>query len=423
METCRRAARPKAGGRERTEAEAVYAEPENMATVQLKNIKKVYPFESGAERAQRKKSRGEPLEKKRVNLQITDEGVVAVQEFNLDIADKEFIVLVGPSGCGKSTTLRMVAGLEEISGGELIIDGKLMNDVAPKDRDIAMVFQNYALYPHMTVYENMAFSLKLRKEPKDVIDKKVREAAEILDITQYLERKPKALSGGQRQRVAIGRAIVRDPKVMLMDEPLSNLDAKLRNEMRAEIIKLRERINTTFIYVTHDQTEAMTLGDRIVIMRDGYIQQIGTPQEVFNHPSNLFVAGFIGMPVMNFFDAKLIREDKKFFVQLADEKVELDPEKEARLLAKDVQSQDVILGVRPEHTVLAKEGIPAKVDVSEMMGSSVHLHVSAEGRDVIIIVPTIEMEGNYKIGDQVHFTFGGNVAHVFSKETEKNLEW
>ena len=394
-----------------------------MATVQLKNIKKVYPFESGAERAQRKKSRGEPLEKKKVNLQITDEGVVAVQEFNLDIADKEFIVLVGPSGCGKSTTLRMVAGLEEISGGELIIDGKLMNDVAPKDRDIAMVFQNYALYPHMTVYENMAFSLKLRKEPKDVIDRKVREAAEILDITQYLERKPKALSGGQRQRVAIGRAIVRDPKVMLMDEPLSNLDAKLRNEMRAEIIKLRERINTTFIYVTHDQTEAMTLGDRIVIMRDGYIQQIGTPQEVFNHPSNLFVAGFIGMPVMNFFDAKLIREDKKFFVQLADEKVELDPEKEARLLAKDVQSQDVILGVRPEHTVLAKEGIPAKVDVSEMMGSSVHLHVSAEGRDVIIIVPTIEMEGNYKIGDQVHFTFGGNVAHVFSKETEKNLEW
>ena len=393
-----------------------------MATVQLKNIKKVYPFVSGEQKKSKKKKADEP-EKKKVNLQITDEGVVAVQEFNLDIADKEFIVLVGPSGCGKSTTLRMVAGLEEISGGELIIDGKLMNDVAPKDRDIAMVFQNYALYPHMTVYENMAFSLKLRKEPKDVIDKKVREAAEILDITQYLERKPKALSGGQRQRVAIGRAIVRDPKVMLMDEPLSNLDAKLRNEMRAEIIKLRERINTTFIYVTHDQTEAMTLGDRIVIMRDGYIQQIGTPQEVFDHPANLFVAGFIGMPVMNFFDAKLIREDKKFFVQLADEKVELDPEKEARLLAKDVQSQDVILGVRPEHTVLAKEGIPAKVDVSEMMGSSVHLHVSAEGRDVIIIVPTIEMEGNYKIGDQVHFTFGGNVAHVFSKETEKNLEW
>ena len=389
-----------------------------MATVQLKNIKKVYPFVSGEGK---KKKKGEP-EKKKNNLQITDEGVVAVQEFNLDIADKEFIVLVGPSGCGKSTTLRMVAGLEEISGGELYIDGKLVNDVAPKDRDIAMVFQNYALYPHMSVYDNMAFSLKLRKESKDVIDKKVREAAEILDITQYLERKPKALSGGQRQRVAIGRAIVRDPKVMLMDEPLSNLDAKLRNEMRAEIIKLRERINTTFIYVTHDQTEAMTLGDRIVIMRDGYIQQIGTPQEVFNHPANLFVAGFIGMPVMNFFDAKLIRECEKFFVELAGQKVELAAEKEARLLKNDVQSQDVTLGVRPEHTELTPEGVPATVDVSEMMGSSVHLHVSAEGRDVIIIVPTIDMKGHYSIGDKVHFSFKGNVAHVFSKETEKNLE-
>ena len=392
-----------------------------MATVQLKNIKKVYPFVSGEQKKKKKKA-DEP-EKKKVNLQITDEGVVAVQEFNLDIADKEFIVLVGPSGCGKSTTLRMVAGLEEISSGELIIDGKLVNDVAPKDRDIAMVFQNYALYPHMTVYDNMAFSLKLRKEPKDVIDKKVREAAEILDITQYLERKPKALSGGQRQRVAIGRAIVRDPKVMLMDEPLSNLDAKLRNEMRAEIIKLRERINTTFIYVTHDQTEAMTLGDRIVIMRDGYIQQIGTPQEVFDHPANLFVAGFIGMPVMNMFDAKLIREGDKYFAQLADYKVELSPEKEARLLKNDVKSQDVILGVRPEHTDLADKGVAAKVDVSEMMGSSVHLHVSAEGRDVIIIVPTIDMKGNYAIGDQLHFAFQGNVVHVFSKETEKNLEF
>ena len=393
-----------------------------MATVQLKNIKKVYPFISGEQKKSKKKKADEP-EKKKVNLQITDEGVVAVQSFNLDIADKEFIVLVGPSGCGKSTTLRMVAGLEEITDGELIIDGKLMNDVAPKDRDIAMVFQNYALYPHMSVYDNMAFSLKLRKESKDVIDQKVREAAEILDITQYLDRKPKALSGGQRQRVAIGRAIVRAPKVMLMDEPLSNLDAKLRNEMRAEIIKLRERINTTFIYVTHDQTEAMTLGDRIVIMRDGYIQQIGTPQEVFNHPANLFVAGFIGMPVMNFFDAELKREGDKYFVELEGVKVELDAEKEARLKGKDVQSQSVILGVRPEHTQLTKDGVPAKVDVSEMMGSSVHLHVSAAGRDVIIIVPTIDMEGNYKIGDQVHFSFTGNVAHVFSKETEKNLEW
>ena len=393
-----------------------------MASVQLKNIKKVYPYISGEDKKKNKKKNADEPEKK-INLQITDEGVVAVQQFSLDIKDKEFIVLVGPSGCGKSTTLRMVAGLEEISGGELIIDGKVMNDVAPKDRDIAMVFQNYALYPHMTVYENMAFSLKLRHTAKDEIDRKVREAARILDITQYLERKPKALSGGQRQRVAIGRAIVRAPKVMLMDEPLSNLDAKLRNEMRAEIIKLRQRIDTTFMYVTHDQTEAMTLGDRIVIMRDGYIQQIGTPQEVFNHPANLFVAGFIGMPVMNFFDAELKREGNNYFVELSGVKVQLDEKKTARLLKNNVQSQPITLGVRPEHTNIAEKGVPAKVDVSEMMGSSVHLHVNADGRDVIIIVPILDMEDNYNYGDLVHFTFAGNVAHVFSKETGKNLEF
>ncbi|MCR5811157.1 MAG: sn-glycerol-3-phosphate ABC transporter ATP-binding protein UgpC [Lachnospiraceae bacterium] len=393
-----------------------------MASVQLNNIKKVYPYISGEDKKKNKKKNADEPEKK-INLQITDEGVVAVQQFSLDIKDKEFIVLVGPSGCGKSTTLRMVAGLEEISGGELIIDGKVMNDVAPKDRDIAMVFQNYALYPHMTVYENMAFSLKLRHTAKDEIDRKVREAARILDITQYLERKPKALSGGQRQRVAIGRAIVRAPKVMLMDEPLSNLDAKLRNEMRAEIIKLRQRIDTTFMYVTHDQTEAMTLGDRIVIMRDGYIQQIGTPQEVFNHPANLFVAGFIGMPVMNFFDAELKREGNNYFVELSGVNVQLDEKKTARLLKNNVQSQPITLGVRPEHTHVSDTGVPAKVDVSEMMGSSVHLHVNADGRDVIIIVPTLDMESNYNYGDLVHFTFAGNVAHVFSKETDKNLEF
>ena len=394
-----------------------------MATVVLKNVKKIYPFVSGEEKKKKKKK--DEHEEKKANLQITDQGVVAVQEFNLEIADKEFIVLVGPSGCGKSTTLRMIAGLEEITEGELYIDGKLMNDVAPKDRDIAMVFQNYALYPHMTVYENMAFSLKLRKEKKNVIDKKVRQAAEILDITQYLDRKPKALSGGQRQRVAIGRAIVRDPSVFLMDEPLSNLDAKLRNQMRAEIIKLRKRLDTTFIYVTHDQTEAMTLGDRIVIMRDGYIQQIGTPQEVFNNPRNLFVAGFIGSPQMNFFDAKLVRDGDKYFVELGGYKVELDAEKEARLAANDVQTQDVTLGVRPEHTTIVDKpnGIAARVDVIEMMGSSVHLHVSAEGRDVIIIVPTLDMKDQYAMGDTVHFAFEGSVAHVFSKENEKNLEW
>ena len=419
METCRKAVHPNADGREGTSGGGRVSGVGNMASVQLKDIKKIYPH-SGGDKKKAKKDAGP---EKKVNLQITDEGVVAVQAFNLDIADKEFIVLVGPSGCGKSTTLRMIAGLEEISAGELYIDGKLMNDVAPKDRDIAMVFQNYALYPHMTVYENMAFSLKLRKESKDVIDRKVHEAAEILDITQYLDRKPKALSGGQRQRVAIGRAIVRDPKVFLMDEPLSNLDAKLRNQIRAEIIKLRERINTTFIYVTHDQTEAMTLGDRIVIMRDGYIQQIGTPQEVFNHPANLFVAGFIGMPVMNMFDADLTREGDKYFVELGGYKVELSKEKEERLLKNNVESQEVILGVRPEHTNIADTGVAAKVDVSEMMGSSVHLHVTAEDRDVILIVPTLDMKGQYSMGDVIHFDFQGSVAHVFSKETEKNLEF
>ena len=402
-------------------AEAGRPETSKMATVQLKNIKKVYPYISGEQKKSKKKADDAP--QKKINLQITDEGVVAVQQFSLDIADKEFIVLVGPSGCGKSTTLRMVAGLEEITDGELLIDGKLVNDIPPKDRDIAMVFQNYALYPHMTVYDNMAFSLKLRHVPKAEIDKKVREAAEILDITQYLNRKPKALSGGQRQRVAIGRAIVRAPKVMLMDEPLSNLDAKLRNEMRAEIIKLRKRIDTTFIYVTHDQTEAMTLGDRIVIMKDGYIQQIGTPQEVFNHPANLFVAGFIGMPVMNFFDAKLVREGSKYFVEVGGYRQELSPDKEERLLNHDVQSQEITLGVRPEHTDVNDDGVAARVDVAEMMGSSVHLHVNAEGHDVIIIVPTVDMKGNYEMGDTVHFSFDGKVAHVFSKETEKNLEF
>ena len=398
-----------------------------MASLTLKNIKKVYPFNGDdAKQAKKKKKKDEP-EKKKSNLQITAEGVVAVQEFNLDIADKEFIVLVGPSGCGKSTTLRMIAGLEEISGGELYIGDRLVNDVAPKDRDIAMVFQNYALYPHMTVYENIAFALKLRKTPKDEIDRKVKEAAEILDITQYLGRKPKALSGGQRQRVAIGRAIVREPKVLLMDEPLSNLDAKLRNQMRAEIIKLRERINTTFIYVTHDQTEAMTLGDRIVIMKDGFIQQIGTPQEVFNHPYNLFVATFIGTPQMNMFDnAKLVKENGKYAVKLDCLTVELSEDKQAALAKNNVAEQDVVLGVRPEHITLEQSGIDGKVDVSEMMGSSVHLHVTSMGRDVVMVVSTMNMSaaevGALSNGSAVKYNFPGHVCHLFSKETGINLE-
>ena len=397
-----------------------------MASVTLKNVKKIYPFNGDDEKnAKKKKKKGEEPEKKKSNLQVTDKGVVAVQDFNLEIKDKEFIVLVGPSGCGKSTTLRMIAGLEEISEGELYIGDRLVNDVAPKDRDIAMVFQNYALYPHMTVYENMAFALKLRHTPKDQIDKAVKQAAEILDITQYLGRKPKALSGGQRQRVAIGRAIVRAPQVMLMDEPLSNLDAKLRNQMRAEIIKLRQRIDTTFIYVTHDQTEAMTLGDRIVIMKDGFIQQIGTPQEVFNHPYNLFVAGFIGTPQMNMFDAKLVKENGKYAVKLDNITVVLSEDKQAALAKNNVAEQDVVLGVRPEHITL-EPGIHGKVDVSELMGSSVHLHVTSMGRDVVMVVSTMNMTGAEVAaltgGSDVQFNFPGHVCHVFNKETGINLE-
>ena len=421
VETCRNVSAPLRAETREHLAEAVLVKVNGtMAEVSLKNIKKVYPNTE-----KKKKKKGE--EEKKSNLQVTEEGVLAVQDFSLDIKDKEFIVLVGPSGCGKSTTLRMVAGLEEISGGELYIDGKLMNDVAPKDRDIAMVFQNYALYPHMTVYENMAFALKLRKTPKEEIDRKVREAAEILDITQYLDRKPKALSGGQRQRVAIGRAIVRDPKVFLMDEPLSNLDAKLRNQMRAEIIKLRQRIDTTFIYVTHDQTEAMTLGDRIVIMRDGVIQQIGTPQEVFDHPANLFVAGFIGMPQMNFYDAELVKAEGKYAVKLENAVIPLSEEKQANLTAKGVEPQAVTLGIRPEHITLSgapEQMIHGVVDVSEMMGSAVHLHANACGKDTIIIVQTMDLEkdANLSIGSTIAFTFSGEVAHVFDKASGKNLE-
>ena len=402
-----------------------------MASLSLRNIKKIYPHNSDDVKAQKKaekkrKKAGDVEPEKKVNLQITAEGVVAVQEFNLEIADKEFIVLVGPSGCGKSTTLRMVAGLEEITSGELYIDDRLVNDVAPKDRDIAMVFQNYALYPHMSVYDNLAFALKLRHMPKKEIEKKVHEAAEILDIVPLLNRKPKALSGGQRQRVAIGRAIVRDPKVMLMDEPLSNLDAKLRNQMRAEIIRLRERIDTTFIYVTHDQTEAMTLGDRIVIMKDGFIQQIGTPQEVFHHPYNLFVAGFIGSPQMNLFDAKLVKQGGKYCVDLNGFVVELSSDKQAALAANNVDEQEITLGLRPEHITLGSEGVPAVINVHELMGSSVHLHVDTCGKDAIVIVNTMDMTGAevaaLSAGVEVKLTFGGNNCHVFGKESGINLE-
>ena len=361
---------------------------------------------------------------------VYDKNVVAVHDFNLEIQDKEFIVFVGPSGCGKSTTLRMIAGLEDISEGTLTIGNRVVNDVEPKDRDIAMVFQNYALYPHITVYENMAFSLRLRKMDNEEVHRRVCEAEEILGITQYLARKPKALSGGQRQRVAIGRAIVREPQVFLMDEPLSNLDAKLRNQMRAEIILLRKRIDTTFIYVTHDQTEAMTLGDRIVIMKDGYIQQVGTPQEVFETPKNLFVAGFIGSPQMNFLKAKLVKNSDRYAAELYGIRVELDEKRSAKLRAKNAQPGQVILGVRPEHAQLRIGGganaIEGTLRVNEMMGSELHLHVDLnDDTRVILRIPTLdlteEQRAGLTYGSKLWFTFPEKVTHLFDPETEESL--
>ena len=354
----------------------------------------------------------------------------AVADFNLDIADKEFIVLVGPSGCGKSTTLRMLAGLEDISGGTIEIDGEVVNDLQPRDRNIAMVFQNYALYPHLTVFENMAFSLRLKKVPQDEVYKRVTEAAEVLGITEYLTRKPRALSGGQRQRVAIGRAMVRDSKVFLMDEPLSNLDAKLRNQMRAEIILLREKIDSTFVYVTHDQTEAMTLGDRIVIMKDGFIQQVGTPDEVFDRPANLFVAEFIGAPKMNIMRTQLIEEDGKYYVTPYGAKMEVDGENGRLLKEKGITSREVILGVRPEHIALveasAENTIDSTILVNEMMGSELHLHVrTPDGAKLIARTPTVNLTQEERNamhnGFPVHLNFPGKVMYFFDTETEKNL--
>ena len=361
---------------------------------------------------------------------VDGKDTVAVQDFNLEVADKEFIVFVGPSGCGKSTTLRMIAGLEEISDGTIEIDGVVVNDLQPRDRNIAMVFQNYALYPHLTVFENTAFSLRLKKVPQDEVYKRVTEAAEILGITEYLTRKPRALSGGQRQRVAIGRAMVRDSKVFLMDEPLSNLDAKLRNQMRAEIILLRQKIDTTFVYVTHDQTEAMTLGDRIVIMKDGFIQQVGTPTEVFDMPVNLFVAEFIGAPKMNTVKCELLREGDKYFVTPYGAKIEVTGKKADMLRERGVESQSIILGVRPEHVTLAEAGHPdtitGTINVNEMMGSELHLHiVNDNGEKMIVRIPTINLEDEQRkqmvFGSKLHITFEGKVMHFFDTETEMNL--
>ncbi len=354
---------------------------------------------------------------------IYDGGVTAVSDFNLEIEDKEFIILVGPSGCGKSTTLRMIAGLEDISKGELYIGDKLANDVAPKDRDIAMVFQNYALYPHMTVYDNMAFGLKLRKTPKEEIRRRVEEAARSLEIAHLLDRKPKALSGGQRQRVALGRAIVRDPKVFLLDEPLSNLDAKLRAQMRTEISKLHQRLGTTFIYVTHDQTEAMTMGTRIVVMKDGIVQQVDTPQNLYDHPCNEFVAGFIGSPQMNFIEAKLGKQGSDYTLTF-DKNVIKVPANGMKL--DSYVGKDVIFGIRPENVYDDAEFIAshsngvvdANVDVTELMGAEIYLYLSIAG---IPITARVEPTSKAKPGDKVKIALDVNKIHIFDKETEQTI--
>ena len=363
-------------------------------------------------------------------------GVIAVSDFNIEIKDKEFIILVGPSGCGKSTTLRMIAGLEEISEGELYIGDRLVNDIAPKDRDIAMVFQNYALYPHMTVFENMAFGLKLRKVPKDEIARKVEEAARILDIAHLLDRKPKALSGGQRQRVALGRAIVREPQVFLLDEPLSNLDAKLRAQMRTEISKLHKKLGTTFIYVTHDQTEAMTMGDRIVVMKDGYIQQIDTPTNLYNNPVNQFVAGFIGSPQMNFIDAKLLKQDGKYLVEFGSEDtktsrgvkytVEIPEAKVDEEALEPLVDQEVVLGIRPESLhdeemfiSSASTGVvKATVEVTEMMGAETYLYLTCEG---IPLTARVSPRSTARPQDEIQIALDPNRIHIFDKDTEKTV--
>ncbi|MCR5777786.1 MAG: sn-glycerol-3-phosphate ABC transporter ATP-binding protein UgpC [Lachnospiraceae bacterium] len=356
-------------------------------------------------------------------------GFEAVKDFNLEIADKEFIIFVGPSGCGKSTTLRMIAGLEEISSGELKIDGRLVNDVEPKDRDIAMVFQNYALYPHMTVYDNMAFGLKLRKVPKDQIDKQVREAAQILDLDKLLDRKPKALSGGQRQRVAMGRAIVRNPKVFLMDEPLSNLDAKLRVQMRIEIAKLHQRLGTTIIYVTHDQTEAMTLGTRIVVMKDGVVQQVDTPQNLYEKPCNLFVAGFMGSPQMNFLDAVVRVNGDKATLEVEDNgkkhNIPLPPAKAKKVIEGGYDGKTVTFGIRPEDvydsemavsTLPADASFETSIRVYELLGAEVFLYFDFAG---FSMTARVDPRTTARPGDKCKFVIDTEKIHVFDKETQK----
>jgi len=364
-----------------------------MAGISLKNIFKVYPG-----------------------------NVKAVHDFNLEIEDKEFIILVGPSGCGKSTTLRMIAGLEDITSGELYIGGRLVNEIAPKDRDIAMVFQNYALYPHMSVYKNMAFGLKLRKEPKALIHQKVMEAARILDIENLLERKPKQLSGGQRQRVALGRAMVRNPAVFLLDEPLSNLDAKLRTSMRSEISKLHKRLQTTFIYVTHDQTEAMTMGDRIVVMKDGFIQQVDTPRNLYDYPINIFVAGFIGAPQMNFIDVKVEKLEGKYFVKFNDTLIPVLPERASGDSISKYAGKDIKAGIRPEHLNVESDNahslthvsIDVNIDLAELMGAEIYLYGSCNGFNLI---SKVLAKDSPKAGAMAKLAIDCTHLHLFDPES------
>ena len=368
-----------------------------MASLSLKNVCKVYP-----------------------------NGFEAVKDFNLEVEDQEFIIFVGPSGCGKSTTLRMIAGLEEISSGEFYIDGKLMNDVEPKDRDIAMVFQNYALYPHMTVFDNMAFGLKLRKVPKDEIKRKVEEAAKILDLEKLLDRKPKALSGGQRQRVAMGRAIVRNPKVFLMDEPLSNLDAKLRVQMRSEIASLHNRLKATIIYVTHDQTEAMTLGTRIVVLKDGVIMQVDSPQKLYNEPNNLFVAGFIGSPQMNFIDAVCKVEGERVTLNFEKTSVVLPPAKAKKLIDGGYNGKTVVMGIRPEDIgdseieIEAHQDCAFEADVTgyELLGSEVLLYFNVAGT---AMTAKVDSRTTARMGDHITLAIDPEKIHCFDKETELTI--
>lgn len=363
-----------------------------MASISLKNIDKIYPGD-----------------------------VKVIEDLNLEIKDKEFVILVGPSGCGKSTTLRMIAGLEEVSGGELRIGDRIVNNVSPKDRDIAMVFQSYALYPHMTVYKNMAFGLSMRKVDKAEIDRKVHEAARILDIEHLLDRKPKALSGGQRQRVALGRAMVRDPKVFLLDEPLSNLDAKLRTQMRTEITKLHKKLDTTFVYVTHDQTEAMTMGDRIVVMKDGVIQQVDTPQNLYDHPCNLFVAGFIGAPQMNFIDVEVMKKGRGIALKLGQYEIDLPSVRMDSLVS--YVGKTVVMGIRPEDMRTEidfadkkqQDDIYMDVEIAEMMGAEVYLYGNCEGNSITV---RTSARSGVKSGDRICLRLDKNKLHLFNKETE-----